>query len=174
MGLMSDRPLILQNREQHGVADVAVPGDAVGAEQAFAHGAELLHRRLRARVAAVDVELDAADARGEGAGEHHVLDAAVETGAAEFRSIISPADLEHLARFVDAEKARHAGELVAVEQHERAGARVGDVAIDRGIEAVGAEIAGVNLPNLAVFGAGGLQWLAMPLTEQFAAAAVAG
>src|SRR5437763_1238116 len=53
----------------------------------------------------------------EGALRHHFFDAEYQTGAAQFRSIISPADLEHLARFVDDEKARHAGELVAVEQH---------------------------------------------------------
>src|SRR5688572_26197568 len=35
-------PLVLQYREQHRVADVAGPGDAVGAHHAFANRAQLL------------------------------------------------------------------------------------------------------------------------------------
>src|SRR3954451_17269273 len=45
MGAGLHRPLVLQNREQHGVADVAGPGDAVGAHHALSHRAQLLHRR---------------------------------------------------------------------------------------------------------------------------------
>ena len=42
----TNRPLVLQYGEQHGVADVASPGDAVGAKDAFANGAELFHGGL--------------------------------------------------------------------------------------------------------------------------------
>src|SRR4051794_24609090 len=94
------------------------PGDAVGAEHAFAHRAQFLHRRLAARVASIDAELDPANAAIEDPGKHHVLDSAVEARAAQMRTVISAADFEHLASFVDSEQARHAGELASVEQDE--------------------------------------------------------
>src|SRR6185369_4323104 len=153
---------------------MAGPGDAVGAEHAFADGAKLLHRGLAAAVAAVDAELDAANPAVEGAFQHHVLDAAVEAGAAEMRAVVGAADLQHLARFVDAEIARHSGELVAVEEHEGAVARGRGVEVDALVEAVGPEIVGVDFPDLALLGAGGLERLAVALFEQLGATAVAG
>src|SRR5687768_4302328 len=89
----SERPFVLEDREQHRVADVAGPGDAVGAQHALADRAELLHRRLAAQIADVDAELDAADAAVEGARQHHVLDPAVEAAPAQMRAIIGAADL---------------------------------------------------------------------------------
>src|SRR3954451_14876047 len=96
-----DWPLVLENCEQHRVADMAGPGDAIGAEHAFAHGTELLHRRLGTLVAAVDPELDPAHAAVEGAAEHHIFNAAVETGATELRTVVGAADLERLPSLVD-------------------------------------------------------------------------
>src|SRR6185312_10138231 len=147
-------PLFLENGEQHGVADVAGPSDAVGADQAFADSAELLHRCLAAGVAAVDSELDPADATVESTAQHHVLDPPVEAGASEFGPIVGAADLQHLSVRVDAEIGGHAGKLVAVEQDEGPVAAVGYVAVDAGVEAIRPEVVGVDLPYFAILGAG--------------------
>src|SRR5688500_6620094 len=96
------------------------PGDAVGAHHALAHRAELGHRRLAALVALVDPAVDPSETAVEGAAQHHVLDPPVESGAAEFRAIVGATDLQHAAWSVDAEEARHAGQLVALEQDEGA------------------------------------------------------
>ena len=88
----------------------------------------------------VDAELDAAEAAVEGAAQHHVLDPPVEAGAAQVRAVIGAADLQHCRGLVDAEEARHAGELVAVEQDEGAVALAAAVEVDALVEAVGAEI----------------------------------
>ena len=45
------------------------------AQHAFAHRAELRHRRLAAPVARVDAELDAAEAAGEGVVDQQPLEA---------------------------------------------------------------------------------------------------
>src|SRR6476469_2751272 len=149
----SDRPLVFQDREEDGVADVARPGDAVGAQDALADRAELLHCRLRAPVTDVDAELDPADAAVESSLQHHVLDPAVEAGAAEVRAIISAADFQHLAGWIDAKIRGHPGKLVALEQDESAVVGVRRVAVDAVVEAVRTEVVGVDAPDLAVLGA---------------------
>src|SRR6478672_11762895 len=122
------------------------PGDAVGAEHAFAHGAKLFHRRLAAAVAKIDAELDAAHAASEGALQHHGLHPAVEAGATQLWAIVSAADFEHLPVRVDAEEARHAGKRVAVEQDERAVGGVGQITVDAAVEAAGPEVVRVDIP----------------------------
>src|SRR4029450_3594833 len=74
-------PFVLEDREEHGITDMASPGDAVGAHYAFTRRPKLSHCCLAALVALVDAELDPAEAAVEGAAQHHVLDPAIETGA---------------------------------------------------------------------------------------------
>src|SRR5687767_10447591 len=143
-------PFVLEDGEQNGVADVAGPGDSVPAQHAFTDGAELLHRRLAAPVALVDAELDAANPAIKGPREHHVLDPAIEPGAAQVRTVKGAADLQRTAIFVDAKVARHAGEFVAVEQYEGAVALAAAIEVDALVEAVGAEIERIDLPDVAV------------------------
>src|SRR5579884_3453919 len=140
---------------------MAGPGDAVGAEHAFTHRAQLLHRSLAALIADVDAELDATNSAIEGAPQHHVLHPPIEARAAELRPIVSAADLQHLGVGIDTEKARHAGQLTAFEQDEGAVVRVGRVARDALIETVRPELAGIDVPDLAVLGAGGSESLAI-------------
>src|SRR5690349_14697907 len=152
---------------------MAGPRDAVGSQHAFANGAELRHRGLAAVVAPVDAELDTTDPTVEGTGEHHVLDATIEPGAAQMRSVVGSAYLERLTSFADMDEAGHAGEFVAVEEHE--GESVGIIGEDADalVETVGSEIERVDIPDLAVLGAGCLERLAMVFAEQLRSAAVA-
>src|SRR6476661_8004466 len=134
---------------------MAGPGDPIGAEDALADGAELLHCCLAAAVASVDAELDPAEAALEGADQHHVLDAAVKAAPAQVRAVVRAANLQHLAVWVDANEARHADDFVAVEEDESPVCGVGDVAVHALVKTVRAEIVGVDLPDLGLHGAGG-------------------
>src|SRR5688572_2555269 len=145
---------------------MAGPGDAVGAHHAFANRAQLLHRRLASLIALVDAELDPAHSAIEGALKHHVLDPPVEACAAQLRPVIGSANLEHAAIGVDAEIARHARQLIAVEQDEGAVSLTGPVVIDALVETLGPKIVGVELPDVLVLGARGPQPIAMPFLEQ--------
>src|SRR4029079_7451819 len=77
-------PLVPEDREEHGIADMASPGNAVGAHHPFASRPQLGHRRLAALVNLIDGELDRAKAAAEGAAQHNVFDPPVEAGATEF------------------------------------------------------------------------------------------
>ena len=146
------------------------PRNAIGTHDSFTNGTDFLHRRLGPLVASVDPEFDPPDAAIESALQHHVLDAPVEAGATLMRAIIGAADLQYLTRFIDTEVAGHACKLIAFEQDERAVVGVGYVTIDAVVEAFGTKIVGVNLPDIAVLGAGGFQLLAMFFAEQLGSA----
>src|SRR5688572_25957609 len=89
-------------------------------------------------------------------------------------AVIGAADLQHAAVRIDPEVTRHAGQLIAVEQDEGAIALAGAVKVDGLIEALRAEVVGVELPDVAVLSAGRLQSLAVALGEQLGTATVAG
>src|SRR4249919_3663028 len=165
-------PLVLEDREEHGIADMASPGDAVGAHHALARRPKLGHRRLGPQVALVDAELAPAKAAIERAAQHHVLDPPVEAGSAELGPVIGPANLQHAAALVDAEEARHAGQLIALKQYEGAVARGAAVQRDAAVEPVWPEVIGVTLPDFLIFGAGGLQRALPRFVEKLGAAII--
>ena len=152
---------------------MACPGDPVGAQHAFADGAELFHRRLAAHVARVDAELDPTNGAAEGAFQHHVLDAPVEAGPAQVRAVVGTADLKHLPRLVDADEARHARKFLAIEQHKGAIGRRRRKPVDAGVKTLKVERGRVYGPDLMIFGASRPKRITVALLEQLGAALVA-
>jgi hypothetical protein len=63
------------------------------------------------------------------------------------RPVIGPADLECLASLVDAEEARHARQLIAVEQYESPVERGSGQLVDGRVEFVREEIERIDFPD---------------------------
>jgi hypothetical protein len=89
----------------------------VGAQHAFASGAELLHRRLAASVALSTRNSTRRYPHSKARVQHHVFSARLKPVPRRLRAVIGAADLERYAArsSIGEMTARHAGELVAVE-----------------------------------------------------------
>jgi hypothetical protein len=57
-------PFPIEDRKEHGIANMAGPGQAVSPQHALSHCAELCHRTLASVIACVNSELDT-DCPGE-------------------------------------------------------------------------------------------------------------
>src|SRR4051812_31041907 len=167
-------PFVGEDREEHGIADMASPSDPLGADHPLAHRAQFGHCRLAAPVARVDAELDPPKAAIDRTADHQVLHPAVEAGAAEPRHVIGVADLEHAALRIDAEIGAHAHQLAAEQDREGAAVRAGPELVEARVEMIRIIGDGVDRPDIGIERAGVLQRLAVGLGERLQAQVALG
>jgi hypothetical protein len=142
-----------------GVAEGAVGGEDVGAEDAVEFGAEAFDGAAALLIHEVGAELDGDAGEGvEGVGEEEELGLGVEGGALDAAGVPGGADLEAAVEGVDVHVGGHADGLAggAVEDGEGehgAGGVEGEAAGDLLLHGVGGGDAGVpELPEVAVAG----------------------
>ncbi len=158
-------PLTREQRPEPGVAHIARPGDALGAQHALLGAAELGDRGLAALVAFVDAEFDAADADREGMVDHQLLEPPVQAGAARVGMDIGVADLDRLRRHVGTQPGGHADEPLAVEDRVGHAELAADQRIEALIEMLRIETRRIDRPDVGVGGAGGSERFAVGLGQ---------
>src|SRR4051794_31506882 len=89
------------------------------------------------------------------------------------RAIVGAANLEHLPALVDADEARHAGDLAAVEKDEGAIQRRVRKPVDAAVEMLRVEGRRIDGPNFFLLGARFAEADTQGFTEGFRAAAIA-